>query len=271
MNTQRVIVLGLAFVAAVAAALMVRSMMGGGTPKVDAKPAPVVAMSQVLVATTNLEPGQMLDSAQVRWDKWPTTAVASGFITMAAAGSTDNAVKGQVVRVPVLAGQPITNDAIVKADAAGFMAATLTPGMRAASITINPDQGAGGFILPNDHVDVIMTRKLDVGQTPIVVSDTVLSNLRVLAVDQTYKQEKGVRTVSAKSATLEVSPAQAETLTRSAMAGNLSLVLRPLGDSAAVASLSDKLKQYADKGGPVTVIRYGMGTAKPPMNRETPQ
>ena len=90
------------------------------------------------------------------------------------------------------------------------MAAMLTPGMRAVSITIATDSGAGGFILPNDRVDVILTRKFTQTDPPLVVSDTILSNVRVLAVDQTYKQDKDTRTVTAKSATLELTPGQAE-------------------------------------------------------------
>jgi pilus assembly protein CpaB len=140
------------------------------------------------------------------------------------------------------------------------MAALLTPGMRAVSITIATDSGAGGFILPNDRVDVILTRKFTQTDPPLVLSDTILSNVRVLAVDQTYKQDKDTKTVVAKSATLEVSPNQAEIITRSEVAGALSLALRPLGDEGQVASLEDKLKNYKDgMGGPVSVIRYGIG------------
>jgi pilus assembly protein CpaB len=258
MNTQRIIVLGLALVAAGGATLLVRSMLGGGTPKVEARAAPAIAMSEVLVASSNLAPGQELSADQVRWEKWPTASVDSSFITHQSAGSEEAAVKGTVVRAPIIAGQPVTNSAIVHADAAGFMAAILTPGMRAVSITIATDSGAGGFILPNDRVDVILTRKFTQTDPPLVVSDTVLSNVRVLAVDQTYKQDKDTKTVVAKSATLELSPGQAEAVTRSALAGSLSLALRPLGDEGEVASLEDRLKKVKDNLGPVVVIRYGM-------------
>ena len=87
MNTQRLIVLGLALVTASGAALLVRGMMGGGTPRVEARPAPVIPMSEVLVASANLQPGQALSADQVRWEKWPTAAVDSSFITHQAAGS----------------------------------------------------------------------------------------------------------------------------------------------------------------------------------------
>lgn len=260
MNTQRLVVLGLALVAAGGAAFLVRGMLGGGTPRVEAKPTPAaIAMSEVLVADTNLQPGQALTADQVRWDKWPASAVDASFITRASAASESDAVKGTVVRSPVLAGQPITSNAIVHADAAGFMAAMLTPGMRAVSMVISAESGAGGFVLPNDRVDVILTRKFD-GTPPRVASKTILSNVRVLAVDQTFQQQKDTKTVIGKTATVEVTPEQAEMISSAQGAGTLSLALRPLGDTAAVATLSDprKKKTGADYDGPVAVIRYGM-------------
>lgn len=257
MNTQRLIVLGLALVAAGGAALLVRGMLGGGTPKVEARPA-TIPMSEVLVASSNFSPGQELSADQVRWQKWPTASVDSSFITHQSASSEQAAVKGTVVRASIIAGQPITNVAIVHGDSAGFMAAILTPGMRAVSVTIATDAGAGGFILPNDRVDVLLTRKFNQTEPPLVDSQTILSNVRVLAVDQTYKQEKDTKTVTAKSATLELTPGQAEAVSRAALAGVLSLALRPLGDQGEVASLEDKLKNAKENFGPVSVIRYGM-------------
>src|SRR3954469_6032398 len=229
MNTQRVIVLGFALVAAGGAAFLVRGMLGGGTPQVQAKAAPAMAMSEVLVASTNLSPGQALTTEQVRWEKWPSSTVDPSFITHDAAVKEEDIVKGSVVRAMILPGQPITKTAIVHGDASGFMAATLGEGMRAISIAISVDSGAGGFILPNDRVDVILTRKPEGGQSK-GFAKTILSNLRVLAVDQTYRQEKDTRTVFGKTATVEVSPEQAELIAAAAQSGVLSLSLRPLSN-----------------------------------------
>jgi pilus assembly protein CpaB len=256
MNTQRLIVLGVALVAAGGAALLVRGMLGGGTPNVQAK-TPSVPMSEVLVASSALTPGQQLSADQVRWEKWPTASVDSSFITHQSAGSEEAAVKGNVVRTPIIAGQPITNAALVHGDSSGFMAAMLTPGMRAVSITIGTDAGAGGFILPNDRVDVLMTKKFN-NSDATVASVIIISDVRVLAVDQTYKQEKDTKTVTAKSATLELTPDQAEMISRAQMSGTLSLALRPLGDQGEVATLEDKLKDAKSNSGEVSVIRYGM-------------
>ena len=258
MNTQRLVVLGLALVAAGGAAFLVRSMLGGGTPKVEAKPAPVIPMSEVLVANSNLTPGQALTADRVRWEKWPTASVDPSFITHDAAGSEEAAVKGTVVRAPLVSGQPITKTAIVHGDASGFMAATLGDGMRAISITISADSSAGGFILPNDRVDVIVTRRAD-SNNPRGSAKTILTNLRVLAVDQTYRQDKDTRTVVGKTATVEVTPEQAESISAAATTGQLSLALRPLSDANAGAG-DEAARKHRSAGvdGPVSVIRYGM-------------
>ena len=277
MNTQRVIVLGIALVAAGAAAFMVRSLIGGGTPPVQASVpvAPPVAMSEVLVASANLQSGQKLTPDLVHWEKWPKSAVDASLITHDAVGSPEEAVKGTVVRTPILANQPITNTAIVHTDQAGFMAALLTPGMRAVSIVISAESGAGGFILPNDRVDVILTRKLDGGRSSFSTAKVILSSVRVLAVDQTFSQAKDTKTVIGKTATVEVTPEQAGMIYSAQGAGQLSLALRPLGDNQAVDTKAEdaarkKKKDLADAG-PVNVIRYGMAMPANPAAQEKAQ
>jgi pilus assembly protein CpaB len=257
MNTQRLVVLGLALVAAVGAAFLVRGMLGGGTPKVEAKAAPTIPMSEVLVASANLTPGQALSADRVRWEKWPTASVDPSFITHDAVGSEEAAVKGTVVRAPILQGQPITNTAIVHGDASGFMAATLGDGMRAVSISISADSSAGGFILPNDRVDVILTRRPEVSSAR-GSAKTILTNLRVLAVDQTFRQEKDTRTMVGKTATVEVTPEQAETISAAGTGGQLSLSLRPLSDANLANADDGSRKRRVGSDGPVSVIRYGM-------------
>ena len=280
MNTKRIVGLGLALVAAVGVALLVRSMMGGGTPPAVATiaPAPQVKMTEVLVASDTLQPGQKLDAAKLRWESWPAKAVDASFVTHDAVASIEEAVKNTVVRAPILANQPVTTSAIVHADAAGFMAAMLQPGMRAISISVPADAGAGGFILPNDRVDLMMTQK-SAENPPRVRTLTILSAIRVLAMDQVFKEEKDQKTVLAKSATLELTPAQAELVTKAAAIGQLSLALRPLNpaDDAALtakdragneaAQKAIGLSDYFGEGGsnanakkptgPV-IIRYGV-------------
>jgi pilus assembly protein CpaB len=272
MNTQRIIVLGLALVAAIAAAFMVRGLIGGGAAQSQARAAPpTIAMSRVLVASTTLQPGQKLTADQVRWQKWPSSSVDSSFITSSAETSIEDIVKGTVVRSPVLSGQPIVTNAIVHGDASGFMAAMLGTGMRAVSIVVSTESGAGGFILPNDRIDLLLTQKLE-GSPPRVRVTTVLSDIRVLAVDQTFKQEKDTKTVLAKTATLELTPDQAEIVARAAGMGVLSLSLRSLDDTADAATPKpiavggSKTAANDNVNEPVTVYRYGIG--KPDTSTE---
>lgn len=260
MNTKRLVVLGLALVAATTAALLVRGMVGGGTPKTEARVAPTVQMSEVLVASVNMQPGQPITADQVRWQKWPSSAVDSSFIIHAGTVSLDEAVKGTVVRVPLIAGQPITNTEIVHANAAGFMAAMLNPGMRAVSITITAESGAGGFILPNDRIDLIMTQKYGANPQRVRAS-TILANVRVLAVDQTFKQDKDTKTVIGRTATLELTPGQAELVARAQSQGPLSLSLRPLSDDQTPVARNVPAPVTGarmDSGDGVSIIRYGI-------------
>lgn len=255
MNTKRIAVLGFAGIMAVAAALLARGAMGGGTPKAVAKVAPPVPMSEVLVASANLQPGHALLADQVRWERWPSTAVDSSFISRKSVASLDEVIKGTVVRTPILAGQPIVNTAIVHGETAGFMSAMLMPDMRAISIDVSADTGAGGFILPNDHVDVILARKLE-GTPPRIEAKTILADVRVLAVDQTFKQDKDTKTVIGKTATLELTPAEAQSVAAAEGLGTISLSLRPLAESD--TPVASNLPGDDDHGTQVSVIRYGV-------------
>jgi pilus assembly protein CpaB len=134
--------------------------------------------------------------------------------------------------------------------------------MRAISIAISTDSGAGGFILPNDRIDLILTRK---SAGDHVNSSTILTDVRVLAVDQTFKQEKDTKTVIGKTATLEVTPGQAEQVARAQTQGTLSLSLRPLtstdtpiASNAPIRAMSGGSGNGDSTGDPVGIIRYGI-------------
>lgn len=262
MNTPRLLILGVAALAAAGAALLARGLLGGGTPKVAAAIAPPsMSTSEVLVASTDLLPGQHLSGSQVRWQKWPRAALDANFITDRNTPTPEAAVQGTVVRQPIVAGEPITAQKIVRTDATGAMAATLTPGMRAVSMAVTADSGAGGFILPNDRVDVILTGHAAENQSAFRTV-TVLSNVRVLALDQTFKEDKDQKVLVAKTATLEVTPAQAEIVAWAQATGTLTLALRGLADSTASSLAESALANSAGAtgaGGPVAIIRYGVG------------
>ena len=137
MNTSRLVVLGLAAVAAGGAAFLARGLLGGGTPSVKASLPPPVSTNEVLVAASDLVPGQKLLPEETRWQKWPKSSVDPSFMTQSSTPNLEQAIKGTVVRSPIVAGEPITDTKIVRSDATGFMAATLTPGMRAISIPVS--------------------------------------------------------------------------------------------------------------------------------------
>jgi pilus assembly protein CpaB len=141
------------------------------------------------------------------------------------------------------------------------MAAILPAGMRAISVEISPETGAGGFILPNDHVDVILSRRDRLAEkssgVEVHTSEVILSNVRVLAIDQSVEEKNGQRVVVGKTATLELAPRQAETLAVSRQLGTLSLALRSIVDSS-----KDK-PEATDEGqrrGSVNVVRFGVST-----------
>jgi len=142
MNLTRIAILAVAAIAAGAAALLVRGMLGGGTPPVQASLPPPAITTDVLVAAKELPPGQPLDPASVRWEPWPKSAVASSFITKDAQPDISKAIARVVVRSPLVTGQPITDANTVHTDSVGFLAATVTPGMRAVAIPVSADTGA---------------------------------------------------------------------------------------------------------------------------------
>ncbi|HKD21418.1 MAG TPA: Flp pilus assembly protein CpaB [Rhizomicrobium sp.] len=264
MNTQRLVILGVAALAAGAAALLARGLLGGGTQTAKAMlPPPRPATAEVLVASSDLQPGTALTPSLVRWQEWPKSSVDSSFITENGNPDLTHITQGAVVRAPLVAGQPIANTMIVHADSAGFMAASVQPGMRAVSIGINTESGAGGFILPNDRVDVLVTAQ--VSDSPRRFgSMTFLHDVRVLAVDQTYREDKDQKVVLAKTATLELTPRQAEKVETAQAAGTLSLSLRALGDNdttkkpSPTSSSADTGEDKDNSTTAMTVIRYGV-------------
>src|SRR5207344_807254 len=148
---------------------------------------------------------------------------------------------------------------LVKADGSGFMAAILPTGMRAISTEISPETGAGGFILPNDRVDVILTKREkspDGKGADVAQSEIILSNIRVLAIDQAPKEKEGINTLVGRTVTLELKPEQAETLARSRQSGTLALALRSITDVNVAESQSDE--QILKRNDGLNVVRYGI-------------
>ena len=255
MSVTRIIILVVAIVAAGAAAFLARGLIGGGEKQVQAAPA-AVPMTDVLVAAAAIPLGSRVNAGSFKWQQWPQASLDSSLVVRELNPEAANQFDGAVARVNLVPGEPVTALKIVRSDSAGFMAATLTPGMRAISIEVSPESGAGGFILPNDRVDVIMTRKIEASTegTRGFTSSTVLNNVRVLAIDQTYKEEEGNQVVVGKTATLELSPQDAEALALARAMGDIALSLVSLDEGAQAANTPSRFGTQSN----IDVIRYGV-------------
>jgi len=259
MNVTRILILGVALAAGGAAAYLVA---GGDDEKPVAAPAPVAqfATTDVLIAKNDIGMGTAVGEQDMQWQAWPAATTGASFITKKDRPGAIEELKGAITRAPFTSGEPIRDGKLIKVNgAAGYLAAVLPSGMRAVSTEISPETGAGGFILPNDRVDVILSKRpsndAKGGKSP--VSETILANVRVLAIDQTVEEKNGQRVVVGKTATLELAPRQAETLTQSRQLGTLSLALRSLLDASKVIETDDN-DQKAD----INTIRFGVSAGK---------
>jgi pilus assembly protein CpaB len=211
----------------------------------------------VLVAKGDIGLGQTVGGGDMQWVTWPANAATGNFITKTNRPDAIETLSGAIARAPFVAGEPIRDAKLVQAKGSGFMAAILPPGMRAVSTQISPETGAGGFILPNDRVDVILTQKPVSGEAQ--TSETILKNIRVLAIDQNVEEKGGQKVVVGKTATLELSPGQAEALALAQKIGTLSLALRSITDAN---SKDDDRSTVGGSG--VNIIRFGVGTTTTP-------
>ena len=262
MNTARIVVLVIALGAGGVAAYLASSY--------DNKPAPVVPVAEklptveVLVAKSDIQLGQAVKAEDLQWQTWPQATASSAFIRRDSRPDAQTQIAGSIARVPLMQGEPIREQKLVKADGSGFMAAILPSGMRAVSTEISAETGAGGFILPNDRVDIVLTRRLKNPDTngptagnDLVVSEVVLTNVRVLAIDQAPKEKDGQNAVIGKTVTLELRPDQVATLSASRQGGTLTLALRSIADANAADNSAEDLALKQHQTG-VNVIRYGV-------------
>jgi pilus assembly protein CpaB len=259
MKAARIVVLGIAIAAGGVAALLAGRSHEPEAPKPQA-PAPVLETVDVLIAKADLARGQVIDPSQIGWQAWPTASANENFIKRTARPDALNQFSGAIVRVPIAAGQPVYDPMVVFAKGSGFLAAVLPKGMRAVAIDISPDSDAGGFILPEDHVDILLTHHDKSAERTSgiekIVTDTILENVRVLAVDQAAEEKSGQKVIIGKTATVELTPEQAETLANSRQLGALSLSLRSLMDSPSSLLAGDGERKYRGKS--INTFRYGV-------------
>lgn len=237
MDVRKIVLLVGALVVAAITAVMAKNMFtGASAPQAQATPM-VQAGPEVLVATKHLPVGTIINAEALRFQPWPKGLVQPAYFTKEN-GADPASLLGTVVRTEITAGQPLTQGALVKPGERGFLAAALGPGMRAVTVSVSATSGVAGFVFPGDRVDIVLTQEVPGGGEgpPLKVAETVLSNVRVLAVDQAtnVQDENGVatpRTVS--NVTLETTPKIAEKIAVAQTIGSLSLSLRSIADNTA--------------------------------------
>ncbi len=255
MNPARIIILAIAVVAGLGAALLAQRPAEEKPVVSKVEAAPTV---KVMVAAADLPVGNTLSANDLRWIDWPLDSVPPGVITAKDAPEADKEIIGQVARYGILNGEPIRREKLIRTDGTGFLSAVLPSGMRAVAITTDSRGAntAGGFILPNDRVDVVTTWRGESvsGNGDAYVSETLLRNIRVLAIGQNIQERNGEKVVIGETATLEVSPGQVETLVQGQKTGTLSLALRSLKDAG------DASAPLAQGDNAMTLVRYGITT-----------
>ncbi|WP_338722272.1 Flp pilus assembly protein CpaB [Devosia sp. XK-2] len=261
MRPARIVLILVALVAGSLAAFLVTR--GNRTPAPTAEVRTEVvqeAKTRILVARTPIGVGERLGIDRVEWQDWPEGALRPEYVTVSAMPDAPTQLTGAVARFEFFPGEPIREAKLVRTKQ-GYLSAVLAPGKRGVSVTVSAASSAGGFVVPNDHVDVLLTTSSAMGQR----SEVILSNVRVLALGKRLGEmgaSGGDETGSAPSptpttfdattiATLELDPAQAETLVNASTRGQLSLTLRSVLDFNRADAGTARANQA------VRLIRYG--------------
>lgn len=260
MPARKILLLVVALMIAGLTVILTRS--NGSAPGTKT-PGPDVVQNEILVATRDMPSGTLIKETDLKWEKWSAEKVPEGYITRGKPEKAEEKTgdkaeyEGAVVRYGIKAGEPIMEGRIVKAHEQGFMAAVLEPGMRAVSVFITPAGGVAGFVFPGDHVDVILSHEVKVmtnreGSSrretaeQHKVSETILEDVKVLALDQ-RTDDQAKKPEVARTATLQVTPKQAERLALVPEMGVLSLALRSLAHPAPEADGTAKISEDGPK------------------------
>jgi pilus assembly protein CpaB len=269
MRLSRVAVLAVALIAGIVAAFLALRLTSAPPAPQEAGAEAKLDTIQILVATKDLPMGSTIAGDAVQWQDWPRTAASGNFIVRTQTPDGMNQVVGALARSTFYAGEPISEAKLIRTDR-GFMSAILPAGKRAVATKIAADTSAGGFILPNDRVDVIMTRQMPgtpdasgAVAAPQFPTETILHNVRVLAIDQTIEDKDGKKVVVGQTATLELSPQQAEILSvAQEISPRLTLALRSIADTESKPGEADAdayhLLGGTKQSGGVTVVRNGV-------------
>jgi pilus assembly protein CpaB len=262
MKTARLVVVGIAALAALGAAVMMARMSRPKQVVVQqAAPAPTLETVDVLVMAGDIPVGGAVQAKDLRWQPWPKDAAGATMIKRSEAPNAVEDISGSIARVASLSGEPVRRDKLIKGRA-GFMSAILGEGKRALAINIDTRGAntAGNFILPNDRVDIIRTYR-DEDPTKAgaetFASETILRNVRVLAIGRNVQEQNGERVVTGETATLELDPRQTEVVALAQRSGQLALALRSMVD-ADKPTEPDSLAG----DGTLSVVRFGISQRK---------
>jgi pilus assembly protein CpaB len=266
MKPARIILLVVALVAGGLAAFLVTR--GGSRPAPQPQTVTQVveeAKTQVLVAKAPIGIGERLDALTVEWVDWPEGALRSDYVTISAMPDAPAELTGAVARYEFFPGEPIREAKLVRADQ-GYLSAVLSEGMRGVSVGVSAVSSAGGFVVPNDHVDVILTTQTELGP----LSEVILANVRILAIGKRIgevgasggQSEEDTAAGTAPRpitfdrstiATLELDPVQTETLINASTRGQLTLTLRSVVDFGGDTIVAER----PNSNQAVRVFRFG--------------
>lgn len=259
MKPSRLIIIGVAGFAGILALMLSGREPAPVVVQAPQAPPPEANVTEVLVARSDLPMGTAIGENELSWVKWPQELAASTLIQKSARPNAIEEFKGSITRQAFFANEPIREEKLIKGNGSGFLSAILPSGKRAIAISIDSRgaSSAGGFILPNDHVDVIVTRRdgeasLKAG-TDVYMSNTLLTNIRVLAIGQNIQEKNGERVVVGETATLELDPQQAETIALNQRTGTLALALRSMVDIN-----KPEEKRPRDGNSAMTIVRFGV-------------
>ncbi len=264
MSKMRVAMFVVALGSAGLAGLLAYGVIGKKPKPQQVAATPKIETVDVLVAAKDIETGEKLAAGSVVWKAWPKNVIQDIMITKDEMPDAEEKLAESRALIPMYEGETILEKKVVNPGEGGFMSAVLPTGMRATSVAISNRSSAGGFILPNDRVDVILTRKIVNGASgnTLVKSETVITNVRVLAINQVFKQAKEGEDVALKesdTATLEMTLPQAEVIARVESEGELSLALRSLAEG----------EGHAEKDGPRLSEKYQPQGSNKLVNSDT--
>jgi len=266
-------------IAGLTAVLLSRYVADQRAQTVVAPQAAGPATEDVLVAAVDIKPGTIIKAEDIRYEAWPSVALDGRFVRRGAAEDPKAGFVGAIAKRAMMAGEPLSPQAVFRQDEAGMLAGLLSPGMRAVSIPVTPNNSVAGFILPNDHVDILLN--LDVraaapnaeksmgGDMAHYATEVLLSDVRVIAVDDKLIRADVAANMMAKMMTLELSPKDAEIVLTATRLGELNLVLRSLapgatGDAPPISYTADVETSRALQAA------LGMGGGRQPANAAAP-